>query len=99
MSASVEPVIPLLAYQRADVESEARFRWCCWSRQTGKSFTKSLRRLLRGMLRRRNQILLSAGERQSRELMLKVRQHCRALNIAASESGPEPFEGLGARSL
>ncbi|GMV97376.1 MAG: hypothetical protein AMXMBFR83_17340 [Phycisphaerae bacterium] len=99
MSASVEPVIPLLAYQRADVESEARYRWCCWSRQTGKSFTKSLRRLLRGMLRRRNQILLSAGERQSRELMLKVRQHCRALNIAASESGPEPFEGLGARSL
>ena len=73
----------MLPYQRADLESQDRFRWCCWSRQTGKSFTKSLRRLLRGLERRRNQILLSAGERQSRELMLKVRQHCQALQIAS----------------
>jgi len=76
-------IIPLTAYQRADVESPARFQWDCWARQTGKSFTKSLRRLLRGLARRRTQILLSAGERQSLELMLKVRRHCQALQIAS----------------
>lgn len=81
------PLIPLLPYQKADVENAARFNWSCWSRQTGKSFTKSLRRLLRGILRRRNQVFLSAGERQSRELMLKVRQHCQALNIFSAAQG------------
>lgn len=82
--------IPLLPYQREDVESAARFNWCCWSRQIGKSFTKSLRRILRGLARRRNQVFLSAGERQSRELMRKAQQHCRALAIAA-ELSAEPF--------
>jgi len=81
--ATVRPIVELLSYQRADVESPARFNWCCWSRQVGKSFTKSLRRLLRGIQRRRTQLFLSAGQRQSRELMTKVQQHCRAMNIAA----------------
>jgi len=84
---SSSPIVPLLSYQQADVLSTARFSWCCWSRQIGKSFTKSLRRLLRGLQRRRTQIFLSAGERQSRELMLKTRQHCRALNLAAEFHG------------
>jgi len=97
--ATVAPVIPLLEYQRADVESPDRMRWCCWSRQTGKSFTKSLRRLLRGLLRRRTQILLSAGERQSRELMAKVRQHCAALRIACEAVGDGCFAGTGSRQL
>jgi len=80
--AAARPCVPLLPYQQEDVESELRLRWNCWSRQTGKSFTKSLRRILRGLRRRRNQIFLSAGERQSRELMQKARQHCEALKIA-----------------
>jgi len=79
----VRPIIPLLGYQREDLESCARFRWNCWARQTGKSFTKSLRRILRGLDRRRHQIFLSAGLRQCRELMEKARMHCRALHIAA----------------
>lgn len=91
--ADFDPIIPLLAYQREDIESDARFNWCCWSRQTGKSFTKSLRRLLRGILRRRTQVLLSASERQSRELMLKVQQHCRALQLAARSSGLSCLDG------
>jgi phage FluMu gp28-like protein len=97
--AECRPIIPLLSYQRADIASPARLSWCCWSRQTGKSFTKSLKRLLRGLARRRNQILLSAGERQSAELMLKVRQHCRALNIACSFHGDRFFEGTRFREL
>ena len=53
----------------AAVEDEARLTWNCWARQTGKSFTFSLRRVLRGLQRRRNQIILSAGERQRREVI------------------------------
>src|SRR5205085_11671850 len=37
--------------------------------------------------------VLSAGERQSRELMLKVQQHCRALNIAYSQDVTAAAEG------
>lgn len=84
------PIVPLLPYQLEDVESPDRFRWNCWARQTGKSFTKSLRRVMRGLRRGRTQLFLSAGERQSRELMLKVRQHCEALRIACDFVAP-PF--------
>ena len=97
--ASVRAVVPLLDYQRADVESPARFNWCCWSRQIGKSFTKSLRRLLRGLERGRNQVFLSAGERQSRELMLKTQQHCRALQIAAELQSHDWLAGVEFRRL
>ena len=89
----------MLPYQRADVESPDRFRWNCWARQTGKSFTKTLRRVLRGLRRRRTQIFLSAGERQSRELIDKARQHCQALRIATSYHDERCFRGLSIRQL
>jgi phage FluMu gp28-like protein len=92
-------IIPLLDYQREDVECDARFRWNCWARQTGKSFTKSLRRLLRGLRRRRTQVFLSAGERQSRELMQKVRQHCEALKIATDYYDDRFFKDLSIKQL
>jgi phage FluMu gp28-like protein len=95
----VRAFVPLLPYQRADVESDDRFRWCCWARQTGKSFTKSLRRLLRGLQRGRMQVFLSAGERQSAELMQKVRQHCQALAIAHDYAGDRFFSGTSFRQL
>lgn len=79
--AALAPAVELLPYQLDAVAASDRFTWNCWSRQVGKSFTFSLRRLLRGLIRRRNQIFLSAGERQSREVMEKVRMHCRALRI------------------
>lgn len=93
------PIVPLLEYQRQDVESDARFRWNCWARQTGKSFTKSLRRILRGLRRRRTQIFLSAGERQSRELMEKARQHCQALKIATDYYDNRFFDNLSIKQL
>ncbi len=97
--ARARPIIPLLDYQREDVESDARFRWSCWARQTGKSFTKSLRRILRGMSRGRTQIFLSAGERQSRELMQKARQHCEALRIATDYYDNRFFRDLSIKQL
>lgn len=75
------PGFNLLPYQDRAVHSPARFTWNCWARQTGKSFTFSLRRLFRALRRRRNQIILSAGARQSREVMLKIRQHCQTLRL------------------
>jgi phage FluMu gp28-like protein len=97
--APTDSIIPLLPYQREDVESPARFRWNCWARQTGKSFTKSLRRILRGLHRRRTQVFLSAGERQSRELMAKARQHCQALKIATDYYDQKCFRGMSLKQL
>jgi len=97
--AEPKPIVPLLDYQRRDVESEDRFRWCCWSRQTGKSFAKSLRRILRGLKRGRTQVFLSAGERQSRELMTKARQHLETLKIAHEFIGDGFFADTSFRQL
>jgi phage FluMu gp28-like protein len=99
VTAQAAPFVPLLPYQRENVESAARLRWSCWSRQSGKSFTLSLRRLLRGLQRRRNQIFLSAGERQSYELMQKARQHCQALKIAADYFDDRFFAGTRFKRL
>lgn len=97
--AAVEPIVELLAFQKRDVSDPARFTWSNWSRQTGKSFTKSLRRLLRGIERRRLQVFLSAGERQSRELMMKARQHVQAMKIAAEYREDTFFEGTSIKQL
>lgn len=93
------PALVLPRYQRRAVESPARFTWNCWARQTGKSFTFSLRRLVRGLQRRRMQIFLSAGERQSREVMEKAYQHCQALKITAEFRGDGYFRNTSYRQL
>lgn len=87
MLAELRSAVGLLPYQTAVVASEARFTWNCWSRQTGKSFTFAMRRLLHGLSRRRNQIILSAGERQSREVMEKIRMHCFGMRIWCEFTG------------
>ncbi|MCO6436535.1 MAG: terminase family protein [Phycisphaerae bacterium] len=90
----------LLPYQKRMVQCEERFCIWRWSRQVGKSFGASLRRIMRGMARRRNQIFLSAGMRQSRELMDKARTHLKAMQIAFESSEyDEVFEGFECRVL
>ncbi len=88
-------------YQRVDILSEARFRWNCWSRQTGKSFGKSFRRLMRGMARKRDQLFLSASERQSAELMTKAHMHVKNLKLACDfeEATWGYFEGVELKRL
>jgi phage FluMu gp28-like protein len=88
--------VELLPDQRAILESPARFVWANWSRQVGKSFAFSLRRILRGLKRGRSQLLLSASQRQSDELMEKVRRHCQTLRIATGFS-TEFWRGTTAR--
>jgi len=71
-----------LPYQKRLIRDPARFTHTNWSRQIGKSTASTFRRVLRGVQRRRNQIFLSAGERQSRELMMKARQHVQVMHLA-----------------
>lgn len=87
----------LLPYQRVALNSPARFTWNCWARQTGKSHTFGLRRLARGLIRRRDQIILSAGERQCREVMQKIRAHCHQLEAKFVEIDPGAFEDAAVR--
>ena len=95
----LDAAINLLPYQKLALENSARFTWNCWARQTGKSFTFSLRRVLRGLARRRDQIILSAGERQSREVMHKVRMHCHALAAAMTLRGCDAVAGMKLQHL
>jgi len=97
--ATARPIVSLLDYQRRAIESPARFTSSNWSRQIGKSFTFALKRLRRCLDTGRLQVLLSAGERQSRELMDKVQMHCRALKAAAEFREDTFFEGMSIKQL
>jgi len=72
----------LPSYQRRAVFCNWPMTWNNWARQTGKSHTFSLRRMVRGLQRGRTQIFLSAGARQSRELMHKLRGHAESLRVS-----------------
>lgn len=85
--------VRVLPYQLRILESPSRFTWNCWARQTGKSFALTLRRVMRGVRRQRTQLILSAGMRQTQELMRKVREHCHALRIDAG--GVEKMQAGG----
>jgi phage FluMu gp28-like protein len=99
MKRLADSAIELLDYQYDLVTSESRFTWNCWARQTGKSFSLSLRRLLRGIARRRNQIILSAGMRQTREVFQKIREHCSSLNIWCEQHEYWFYRDLSIRQL
>ncbi|MDQ7081757.1 MAG: terminase family protein [Aquificota bacterium] len=63
-----------------------------WSRQTGKSFTVSLFALLRA-LRKKNHLVavISPTERQSKELMEKVKRHLEFLKALGERVGEVEF--------
>lgn len=92
----------LLPYQKRLVEDPARFTWNNWSRQTGKSFAVTVRRIVRGIRRKRNQVFLSASGDLSKELMLKARDHVDAMKIALSYEEIDmenPLDGSKFKSL
>ncbi len=92
-------VLHMPPYQVDAVNCGNRFTWNNWSRQTGKSFAFALRRILRGLARRRTQVFLSASQRQSRELMEKVRAHCAMLKISFELFESECFANSAIRKL
>ena len=70
--------VPLTDYQRASVMDPARFLFELWARQTGKSFSLALAAVDTTMETPPGWILLSRGERQSRQLIRTCATHARA---------------------
>ncbi len=80
----VAPAVPLYGFQDRWIRDTARFKIGCISRQCGKSFEVSLEVVLDIAETGEMWILLSAGERQSKELMAKCKMHLEAMSVAAS---------------
>jgi len=83
--ASSSPLIPLTGYQKNWVLDQSRFKIGVITRQGGKSFGTALEAVLDCEERKTMWVFLSAGERQSKELMGKAAMHARAVGLAAQE--------------
>lgn len=75
---SSKPIITLTDYQKNWVQDKSRFKLGVVTRQGGKSFGTSLEAVLDCLEHRTLWVFLSAGERQSKELMAKAAMHARA---------------------
>lgn len=76
----MKSVYTLLPYQRRFLEDKSRFKIGLFARQLGKSFCTGLDAVLDSISHPKSLwICLSAGERQSKEWMEKVRQHTEAV--------------------
>ena len=81
----VAPAVPLYGFQTRWFLDRSRFKIGHMARQIGKSFIVSLEAVDDTMETGQDWVLLSRGERQSKELMIKVKMHCEAYAIAASD--------------
>ena len=75
--------VQLLPYQQEWINDKSRFKICNKGRQTGFSFCSSLEAVLDAVEHKTKWVILSAGERQSKEFMEKVKMHARAIGLAA----------------
>jgi len=95
----VKPAVQLLPYQRRWVEDDSTLKIVVKGRQTGFSFSATLRAVLRCLERRTTWIFLSKGERQSRLLMEKVQEHIQSCGIVANCLESNFFEGTMTKQL
>lgn len=79
------PAIPLTLYQKRWIEDNSRFKIGKFTRQGGKSFGTSLEAVFDCYEHKTKWVFLSAGERQSKELMLAAATHARAIGLAVIE--------------
>lgn len=91
----VRPAVNLYGFQKRWLADRQRFKIGNMSRQIGKSFGVALEVVDDAMETGDTWVLLSAGERQSKELMQKVKMHCQAYMLAASDIQEETFDGSG----
>ncbi|KAF0145100.1 MAG: hypothetical protein FD156_1211 [Nitrospirae bacterium] len=83
---TIDPIVKLTEYQKRWVEDKSRFKIGKWSRQAGKSFATSLEAVKDCFEHPGTTwVFLSAGERQSKELMRTAAIHARAINLAIQE--------------
>jgi phage FluMu gp28-like protein len=90
MASQTDALIKLTAYQSRWVQDRSRFKIGKWTRQGGKSFATSLEAVLdcyetEAQGGRTKWVFLSAGERQSKELMATAAMHARAIGLAIEE--------------
>jgi phage FluMu gp28-like protein len=78
-----EPAVKLYGYQQRYLADHSRFKVARWARQTGKSFACSLEPALDGAEQPMPWVILSRGERQSKEVIEKVRMHAQAIGAVA----------------
>lgn len=74
-----------MPYQDKWVNDRSRFKIALKSRQTGFSFCGALEVVFDCYERRTTWVLLSRGERQSKELMEKAAMHAQAMGVAITE--------------
>jgi phage FluMu gp28-like protein len=80
------PIIPLTEYQRRWVLDRSRWKIGVFTRQGGKSFGTSLEAVDDSVANEKSKwVFLSAGERQSKELMTTASLHARAYGKAVRE--------------
>jgi len=84
-----DPAIRLTEYQKNWVNDRSRFKIGAITRQGGKSFGTSLEAVLDCLEAVTTWVFLSAGERQSKELMGKAAMHARATGKAIKEMESE----------
>jgi len=90
---TLTPAIQLYDFQRRWLADRSRFKIGNMCRQIGKSFIVALEAVDCAMETGQDWVLLSAGERQSKELMEKVKMHCQAYMLAASDIMVDQFDG------
>jgi phage FluMu gp28-like protein len=79
------PLIPLTLYQQRWVQDDSRLKIGMMTRQGGKSFGTSLEAVIDCFKHKTTWVFLSAGERQSKELMAKAAMHAKAMNLTILE--------------
>ena len=90
-----KPIIKLTDYQKLWVEDKSRFKIGVITRQGGKSFSTSLEAVLDCVENPNTTwVLLSAGERQSKELINKAKMHMKAIDVALDFIAVEESEFL-----
>jgi phage FluMu gp28-like protein len=92
-------LVQLLPYQVRWVEDDSPLKVVVKARQTGYSFSSTIRAVLRCLQRRTTWILLSKGERQSRMLMEKVQEHIRSCGLVSHLNESQFFEGTLIKQL
>lgn len=89
MASPRKSVVQLTTYQKQWLADHARFKHGRWSRQSGKTFSTTLEIADDCHAKKTKWVMLSRGERQSKENMEQCAIHCRAYGAAAEiiESG------------
>ncbi len=83
--------VPLYKFQKDWIQDHSVLKIGNMSRQIGKSFSATLEVVDDAIETGKDWILISAGERQSKELMSKVKMHCQAYEIASSDIESDSF--------